>query len=357
MSFPEASTPQTPAIPPPLVTEESVGWSVPIALVGAEVTGIDFSVDWILTQPHQYRRLPADWTLTLSRPPAHRFEYQLILHRPQGNEFVTDPTNPRRVPGPFGAKSEIRFPDYREPAWLGTPVNGSTEPVPDPPSDLEVPVPIHLFSPHGLATDVAAPLLIAHDGSDMADRGDLLSWASAQPQPLRVALLDPPPGFRDSWYGAQPEYSDHLGAAVIPALRELVNTSATIGLGASLGAVSMLTIHRRHPDALDALALQSGSFFTGELDSQESHWPHFRQVVTAVSAMAGALPGESRTVPVLMTVGAIEENRANNEQMAGALAFQGYPVDARIVPDAHTMIGWRDAWSPGLPRLLVAAAG
>jgi enterochelin esterase family protein len=53
-----------------------------------------------------------------------------------------------------------------------------------------------------------------------------------------------------------------------------------------------------------------------------------------------------------VTCGAIEENLANNLRMAEALRGQGYPVDLRILPDAHTMIGWRDAWTPGLSRLL-----
>jgi enterochelin esterase family protein len=360
MSAPEAATEPAPTEASaasedraPVVTDDSVSWLLPSAVVGDAVTGIDLGVDWILAEPHAFTREEGcDWALRLARPLAHRFEYQLIVHTDDGDATVTDPTNPRRVPGPFGDKSEIRFPDYTEPAWLGTEVLGTTVEVPDPASDLAVPVPIHLFSPEGLAADAPAPLLISHDGSDMAARGDLLSWACAQDTPIRVALLDPPVGFRNVWYAAEPEYSDHIGAVVIPALRELVSTSATIGLGASLGAVSMLTIHRRHPDSLDALALQSGSFFTAELDPQEAHWPQFDQVVAAVSAMAGALPGQARTVPVLMTVGAIEENRANNEQMAGALTFQGYDVDARIVPDAHTMIGWRDAWSPGLDELI-----
>lgn len=340
----------------PVVTSDSVTWHLPAGAVGTQVSGVDFAVDWQLEGGHGFA---ADddggWRFELIRPPAHRLEYQLIVHAGDGDHFVTDPTNPRSVPGPFGDKSEIRFPDYSEPDWLGTETAGTRAEFADPGADggaLDTPVPITLYTPPGLDDATPAPLLIAHDGSDMADRGSLLAWASARPGPLRVALLDPPHGHRDAWYGADPDYADHIGTVVIPALRERLATSATIGLGASLGAVAMVTIHRRHPDSLDALALQSGSFFTAELDPQESGWAQFEQVCTAVAAFAAALPTEVRTVPVLMTVGAIEENRANNEQLAGALSFQGYPVDARIVPDAHTMIGWRDAWSPGLDELV-----
>ncbi len=338
---------------PPLVTNDSVRWLLPAGSIDSAATGIDLDVDWTISSPTAFNPdATGGWTLQLPRPLAHRFEYQLLIHRPAGDEHITDPTNPRTVPGPFGDKSEILFPDYQPPAWLGIEAHGSTVQITDPAGPLAVPVPIQLFSPDGLADDAVAPLLIAHDGSDMADRGRLLCWASAQDLPIRVALLDPPNGYRNPWYAADPDYADHIGAAVIPALKERVATSATAGLGASLGAVAMMTIHRRHPDSLDALALQSGSFFTRELDQQESSWPQFAQVCAAVAAMTDALPVQVRGVPVLMTVGAIEENRANNEQLAGALTFQGYHVDAKIVPDAHTMIGWRDAWSPGLDELM-----
>ena len=51
---------------------------------------------------------------------------------------------------------------------------------------------------------------------------------------------------------------------------------------------------------------------------------------------------------MLITCGTIEENRFNNEAMAAALRRQHHPVTVRLVPDAHTMIGWRDAWFPAL---------
>lgn len=339
----------------PVVTDKSVSWHLPAALIDPSVTGADLDVDFTLPGSGAFAADGSGgWTLTLARPLAHRFEYKLTLHTPDADRHLTDPTNPLQVPGPFGDRSEIRFPDYRPPTWLGTEVDGELVEIADPPGVLAAPVPIRLLSPGGLDHEEPAPLLLVNDGSDMAERGSLLSWASAQPRPVRVALLDPAIGWRDDWYAADPDYADHIGGAVIPVLRSRVSTSAVVGLGASLGAVAMLTTHRRHPHALDALVLQSGSFFTGELDPQESSWPQFAQVCAAVAAFTAALPVQVRPIPVLMTVGAIEENRSNNEQMAGALTFQGYPVDARIVPDAHTMIGWRDAWSPGLDELIDA---
>lgn len=344
----------------PLISQDAAVLRVPAALLGGFVTGVDLEVDWVLEGQSTVLESAGDrWELRVQRPLTHRFEYALVVHRPGGDESTTDPTNPFTVPGPFGDRSEIRFDDYRPPTWLraapldreidlsGTAARGEVG---------GVAAHVRLITPADLSDDAPATLLVAHDGSDMLERGGLAHWAAAQPFPVRLALLDPAPGLRNEWYAAAPDYADHVGAVVLPALRDLVATRATVGLGASLGALSMLTVHRRHPATLDALALQSGSFFTAELDPQESHWEQFTGVCTAVAAMMAALPTEVRTVPVLMTVGAIEENRANNEQMAGALAFQGYPVDARTVPDAHTMIGWRDAWSPALDELIARIA-
>lgn len=338
----------------PVVDEAGVDLLVPRALLPGEVTAVDLGVDWELDgQPTAFEATDAGWKLRIRRPLAHRFEYQLVVHRPDGDEHRTDPTHTRTVPGPFGDKSEIVFDDYRPPAWLATaPLDRELPVAASAFADDDEVVPVRLITPADLPDDVPAPLLLAHDGSDVLERGGLARWAAAQPHPVRLALLDPALGRRNDWYATHPGYTDHLATTVLPGLREQVATSAVIGLGASLGALAMVFLHRRHPDSLDALALQSGSFFTAELDAMESGWPQFERVVTAVAAISAALPVEVRPVPVLMTVGAIEENRANNEQLAGALVFQGYPVDARIVPDAHTMVGWRDAWSPGLDELL-----
>ena len=60
----------------------------------------------------------------------------------------------------------------------------------------------------------------------------------------------------------------------------------------------------------------------------------------------------SGPVPTVITCGAVEENLANNREMAAALRRQGYPVDLVEVPDAHNWTGWRDALDPHLTTLL-----
>ncbi len=343
----------------PVVGSDGVRFRVPDA--DHALDGVRLEVDWMLgdTDP-EFGRSDGGWALELPRPAAWRLEYQFTVRRDGDSVWTTDPGNPRHVPNPFGEKSEIRFPDYREPAWLLTPAAGPVAEIVTPGGRLDRPVPVTLWSPPGLSSDTAAPLLLAHDGSDMADRGRLLSWAThhAKTRPIRVALLDPPNGLRDQWYSADPDYSAHLAEVVLPALTDRALTGPVVGLGASLGALAMLTLQRRHPASISGLALQSGSFFTPQLDSQESGYSRFDRVCAAVRQI-GAGPDLSidatpRAVPTLITCGAIEENRFNNEAMVRALQAQGYPVTFRLVPDAHTMIGWRDAWYPALDELIAS---
>ena len=335
----------------PRVSALGVRFNIPAAV--AELDGVELDLDWPL---HATTRFTPDghggWELNLHRPPVQRFEYRLQMRSGSRTTTDVDPTNPLQVPGPYGARSEIRFPGYEMPQWLAVPELGTVTTVVDPAGALPRPVPVQVFSPAGLESSTPAPLLLAHDGSDLAQRGCLLQWACAQDRPVRVALVDPPHGYRNAWYGANPEYADHLGATLLPHLRRLFPTTSVLGLGTSLGALATLYGHRRHPAALDAMVLQSGSFFRRELDGQESAWTEFAQVCTAVEKMSGAAATDVRPVPTLLTVGTVEENRGNNERMVGALAFQRYPLDARLVPDAHTVLGWRDAWSPGMDELL-----
>lgn len=341
----------------PLVADDEVVFRYPDPQ--GVLDGVRLEVDWVLdgVDP-ELQRDAGGWFLRLPRPPAWRLEYQFTARRGGHTEWHTDPGNPRRVPNPFGEKSELRFPDYVPPAWLTTRDRGAVRSVATPAGRLDAPIGVRLWAPPGLPASTAAPLLIAHDGSDMADRGSLLSWAGAVSarRPVRVALLDPAPGLRDEWYAANTDYVDHLADVVLPAINDLVLCGPVLGLGASLGALSMLVLQRRHPGAVSALVLQSGSFFTQRHDPQERGYRSFDQVCAAVSRIAAgpdlaALAG-ARPVPVLMTCGAIEENLPNNRAMFGHLRSQRHPVELAVVPDGHTMIGWRDAWSPRMDELV-----
>ena len=342
-------TPETEPPTAPQVSMDRVVWQIPYAWAP---DGVRLEVDWVLTADPEFVRVDDCWTYRLDRPAARRFDYRLILRGSGSNDPVPDPTNPRRLRHPFGDRSVIEFPDYQPPTWLDTVPTGRTETLTLAQGQLEAPVPAQLWSPDGLDVHEPAPLLVAHDGSSLAEAG-LLIWASRQvvdTGPLRVALLDPAYGCRDSWYAAGPAYLDHVARVVLPALRARVAVTTVIGLGASLGGLAMLGLQRWHQSSVDALMLQSGTFLTPDLDPQESGYPYFDRVCRAVTDLATAWP--ARVVPTAMTCGAIEENLANNERMASALTRLGYPVDFTVVPDAHTTIGWRDAWSPGLDALV-----
>ncbi|GAA3613211.1 alpha/beta hydrolase [Microlunatus ginsengisoli] len=340
-------------MPAPDVRDEGVTWHIPVDLAPG---GVRLEVDWVLAGDPEFSRADAEWTYALRRPAARRLEYRLLLRDADGHgDPGPDPTNPRRIGNPFGDRSVIDFADYRPPEWVGTEPAGELVELDIRSGRLGRPIPTRLWSPSGLDPAAPAPLLVANDGTGLANDAQLLGWATwhgGRGRPLRVLLLDPAPGCRDDWYAANDDYADDVAELVLPAAGERVAVAATAGLGISLGALAMLTLQRRRPDRLDALALQSGSFFTPRTDPQESGYGHFEQVCAAVRRIT--LDPAPRTVPAFVCCGAIEENLANNLELADALDRQGYPVDWTIFPDAHTMIGWRDAWTPGLDRLIDA---
>ena len=310
------------------------------------VLGFDAGVD------PEFVRVGDRWELLLPRPPVDRLEYRFEVRSAGGaREEVPDPGSPGRVPDPHGERSEILFPGYRAPRWLGTPDDGILTPWPAPvvgPPDLRPAA--ALWRPTGLSDDTPADLLVVHDGRDLACRGSLLRWVThrARVTPLRVLLLDPAPGRRSHWYSADERYAD-AAAGLLAGVRDRLAVGRTVGLGVSLGAVATMTLHRRHPRLLEGLALQSGSFFTPDLAPQESGFEWFDRLCAATAETTAHPP---RPVPTLMTVGTVEENRANNEALAAGLAAAGWDLRLRLVRDAHTVVGWRDAWFPDLDHLL-----
>ena len=53
-----------------------------------------------------------------------------------------------------------------------------------------------------------------------------------------------------------------------------------------------------------------------------------------------------------MSCGSLEENVANNRDMAAALRRAGHHVTLHEVPDLHNYTAWRDALDPGLTDVL-----
>ena len=194
--------------------------------------------------------------------------------------------------------------------------------------------------------DERSPLLVAHDGPEYADHSSLLTLLGRLP-PLRAVLLAPID--RNETYSASALYARALVEELLPAFGPARHR---IGVGASLGALSLLHAHRRYPASFDALFLQSGSFFRRR-DRHESRFPRFDRISRFTGSV---LAGQAeRPIPVTIACGTIEDNFPANAAMFEALRRQGY--DARFQPfrDGHNWVAWRDSFHPHLEQLIERA--
>jgi len=294
------------------------------------------------------------WRLTFPRPEVDRLEYLLGVD----GAFGPDPGNPLRARGPFGEKSVIEWPEYEPPAWLDSIADaGPVEELELRSRRLIARVRVLLYStPEPPGAD--APLVVVHDGPEYADYAELtrfldaMSWEERIP-PLRAALIQPVD--RNETYSASASYAATLVRELLPQITKRAPHGRRIGMGASLGALAMLHAHVRHPKSFDGLMLQSGSFFRQRYDKYESGFPRYRRITRFVGTVIRGVDVE-RTIPVAITCGTGEENRANNEDLATALAERGYPAWLAEVRDGHTWTGWRDSLDPHLPALIEAVS-
>jgi enterochelin esterase family protein len=168
---------------------------------------------------------------------------------------------------------------------------------------------------------------------------------------LRAALIQPVD--RNETYSASALYAGALMRELLPEITRRAPHGKRIGMGASLGALAMLHTHVRHPKSFDGLLLQSGSFFRQRHDKHEIDFPRYRRITRFVGSVLRRTDVD-RAIPVAITCGVGEENRANNEDLAAALATQGYPAWLAELRDAHTWTCWRDSFDPHLPALIEA---
>lgn len=303
------------------------------------------------------------WVLELPRPPVDRIEYMYAVRESADDEYahhLLDPANPLRVGGAFGDHSWLPMPEYREPTWLSLPpAPGQARPatvLDTPVGDVEV----LLWEPDGLAGR-DAPLLLAHDGPEMASLAGLTHYvgamiATGQLPPLRLGLLVP--GARDERYAVNEHYARALALHVVPQLRDQAPSTAPVALmGASLGALAALHAHWRYPDVFAALHLASGSFFTPTLDSQErgySRWDQVTDFVAEVGSSEPAVHPAALMPAIAMVCGTAEENLTNNVHMRDVLRGQGFRVSWGTVRDTHCYTCWRDLFDPHLTELLAS---
>jgi enterochelin esterase-like enzyme len=301
------------------------------------------------------------WTLRLPRPNAQRLEYLLELTHASGAvELVADPANLLRAPGPFGEKSVVELPDYEAPDWVGDDesATGALAPL-----DLRTRrvgrVRGLLWSAHDTDPREPLPLLVVHDGPEYAEYSELPRLldhlvAFGEVPPLRAALLVPPRA-RNETYSAAVVYARAFALEILPGVLKAAPTARPpAGLGASLGALSLLHLHWLHPGLLGGLFLQSGSYFRRRYDRQESGFPRFDRISRfAGRVLAAPERGGPPRVPVTITCGSVEENLDNNLAVAAALTDAAWPLEYVEHPDAHNWISWRDVLHPHLAELLL----
>ena len=301
------------------------------------------------------------WELRFPAPHAQRIEYAVELAHPDGGwEMLCDPANEARSPGAFGDKSVFEMPGYTEPSWLSKTVER-----PGSHRDLEIDAPTlrtrlgcKIWSPADASEDEALPMLIAHDGPEYDSLSGLthcldVAVSEGRLPKMRAALI--PPHDRDQTYSASAAYSRAFAHEILPALSAASpvphGRSMRVGMGASLGGLAMLHIHRRNPATLGGLFLQSGSYFRQRFDKHESHFSRFRRISRF---MGEVLTAEHwmHPVDVTLTCGTIEENLHNNRATHEALLRQGYNSKLIENLDGHNYVGWRDTFDPHLIDLM-----
>jgi enterochelin esterase family protein len=302
-------------------------------------------------------RVRGGWEVRLGNLPVDRLEYLLDVD----GELRPDPGNPRVVPGPFGDHSWLALPGYREPEWL------RLDPVPAERAVVTLSrtavgrIDTEIWSPTDAATGESLPLLICHDGPEMDEYGGLTAYVGAlvgagRLPRMRVALVSA--GSRNKRYAANPAYARALATRLVPALRDAVGVEGRpVLMGESLGAVAALHAAWTDPGTFAGLFLQSGSYFTADLDPQESGFEFWPQVTGFVSALHAATQAAPDAPATTLTCGTAEENLANNLAMRDQLSRVGVETGWGEVRDGHTWTCWRDTLDPHLTDLLLRVWG
>ena len=170
---------------------------------------------------------------------------------------------------PFGDRSVVELPGYRPPDWLQGEIEpGSLQRIELRSSVLRRSFQAMLWTTPGGTKDEPLPLLVAHDGPELARYSSLIRYlehlyVTGRVPPMRAALLAP--GDRNESYSASTKYARALAHDLLPALNQAApvprGRSMRVGMGASLGALAMLHVHRLHPASFGASSCSPEAFF------------------------------------------------------------------------------------------------
>jgi enterochelin esterase-like enzyme len=324
-------------------------------LADPAVTGVVLQCDRVVGGRREFRRDAAGWVLDVPRPALQRLEYRFALARGEDIEVVLDPVNPCSVRTAFGDRSVLELPGYTPPLWLSAPtVEGRMEAM-SLAGETADEVPVTVWSPLDLDDDDPAPLLLVHDGAEYDQLAGITAYCGAlvadgRLPPHRVALAHPV--MRDAWYSGSPRYLRTIADAGLDRLEERYAVRApVVVVGASLGGLTALLLGLLAAPRVGGVYAQSGSFFQVRHDVSESNYRYFGRISRLVQTVLDMRHAEHPLV-VGMSCGALEENAANNRDMAAALRRAGHDVSLREVADLHNYTAWRDALDPGLTEVL-----
>lgn len=319
------------------------------------VTAVVLQCERAVPGPREFVRDESGWFLDLPQPQLNRIEYRFAVGRGDGVEVILDPANPITVRTAFGDRSVAELPGYTPPWWLTAPaVPGRLDPH-TLTGETSHEVPVTVWIPEDLPDTEPAPLLLVHDGPEYDQLASITTYGAALIAtgilpPHRVALAHPV--IRDAWYSGSPQYLRTIAATGLDGLagRYAVQGPVVVA-GASLGGLTAVLLGLLAAPRVGGVYAQSGSFFQVRHDDEESGYPFFGRISRLVQTVLDMRDTE-HPLTVGMTCGTLEENLANNRDMAAALRRAGHAVELAEVPDLHNYTAWRDSLDPGLTHVL-----
>lgn len=318
-------------------------------------------VHWIhgLESAQSFQSIPGTdlWYFCMDLPRTSRVEYKFAVARGPHRQLVRDPLNPNFARDPFGANSVVHGADHVVPDW--TLADAETRPGElrrflisgQSLGDRE----IQVYLPARFRTTRRYPLLIVHDG------GDYLRFAGLKTvldnlihrqelPPLIAALTDA--GDRMREYAADPRHAEFLVNDLLPQMEAAFplvrEPSARALVGASFGAVAVLSTAWMHPSVFGRILLQSGSFAFTDIGHHDmgAIWDPVVDFVNRFRRRPGK-PSDK----VFMSCGRYEGLIYYNRSMLPLLQDTGMDVRYREANDGHNWENWRDQLREGLSWL------